>query len=447
VRGRSILAAALTPLWLVAQGSASDALRPADNGFLLDRLLIVAPAAPGGGWDQTARALQHALEREGLVRIVEVQNVAGAAGTIGLAQFIDTHRGNTAAVLVTGLVMLGATIWNESPVTLAQVTPIARLTAEDEVVAVPAGSPHHDMRSLVDALRASPGAIAWGGGSAGGTDHILAGLIASAAGVDPRRVNYIAFSGGGEALAALLGGNVTAGISGYSEFAAHLESGRLRALAISASSRMRGIGVPTLIEQNLDVELANWRGIVAPPGISDEARDRLAEIVRRMAHSPTWRTALADRSWMAAYQDHQEFARYVDAERTRMARIVSRLRTRRDQSPHVSQRLFPGVVFTGAALVGVLLVRRRSALRKRRDTSNARAVGTVGAALLAFLVLLEPAGFVVAAAATFGIVAYAFGGRWTSALVGSLFAAAVYVAFTRGLDLALPPGAIWSWIR
>ena len=446
MRGRSILAAALALPWLVAQGSANDALRPADNGFLLDRLLIVAPAAPGGGWDQTARAVQHALEREGLVRIVEVQNVAGAAGTIGLAQFIDTHRGNGAAVLVTGLVMLGATIWNESPVTLGQTTPIARLTTEYEVVAVPAGSPHHDMRGLVDALRASPGAIAWGGGSAGGTDHILAGLIASAAGVDPRRVNYIAFSGGGEALAALLGGNVTAGISGYSEFAAHLESGRLRALAISASSRMRGMGVPTLIEQNLDIELANWRGMVAPAGISDEARDRLADIVRRMAHGATWRTALADRSWMGAYQDHREFARYLDSERIRMARIISRLRTRRDQSPHVSQRLFPGVVFTGAALVGVLLVRRRSA-REQRDESNTRAVGTVGAALLAFLVLLEPAGFVVAAAAMFGIVAYAFGGRWTSALVGSLFAAAVYVAFTRGLDLALPPGAIWSWIR
>jgi putative tricarboxylic transport membrane protein len=151
---------------------------------LLDRLLIIAPAAPGGGWDQTARAMQHALEREGLVRVVEVQNVAGAAGTIGLAQFVDSHRGNGRALLVSGLVMLGAIVWNDSPVSIEQVTPIARLTGEYEVVAVAAASPHRDMRSVADALRARPGGVSWGGGSAGGTDHILAGLIGAAAGID-----------------------------------------------------------------------------------------------------------------------------------------------------------------------------------------------------------------------------------------------------------------------
>jgi putative tricarboxylic transport membrane protein len=413
---------------------------------LLDRLLIVAPAAPGGGWDQTARAIQHALEREGLVRIVEVQNVAGAAGTIGLAQFIDTQRGNGAAVLVTGLVMLGATIWNESPVSLGQVTPIARLTAEYEVVAVPAGSRHHDMRSLVEALRASPEEIAWGGGSAGGTDHILAGLIASAAGVDPRRVNYIAFSGGGEAVAALLGGNVTAGVSGYSEFAPHIGSGRLRALAISAPSRVSGIEVPTLREQHLDIELANWRGIVAPPGISTEERSRLADLVGRMAQSATWRHTLAERAWTGAYQDREPFARYLDSERVRVARIVSRLRTPGGESSRMGQRIFPGMVLAGACIVGVLLFRQRTA-RSTRHESNSRAVAIVGAALLAFLSLLDPFGFVVAASVMFAMVAHAFGGRGTSAIVACLFAAAVFLVFTRGLDLALPPGAIWSWIR
>lgn len=414
----------------------------------LDRLLIVAPAAPGGGWDQTARAVQHALEREGLVRIVEVQNVAGAAGTIGLAQFIDTQRANGAALLVTGLVMLGATIWNESPVSLSQVTPIARLTGEYEVVAVAAGSRHADMRSLVEALRASPDAIAWGGGSAGGTDHILAGLIASAAGVDPRRVNYIAFAGGGEAVAALLGGNVTAGVSGYSEFAAHIESGRLRALAISAPARVPGIGIATLREQGLDVELANWRGIVAPPDIGNDARRRLTQIIRRMARSATWRHTLADRAWTGAYQDDEEFGPYLDSERVRVARIVSRLRTPGEQVSRLGQRVFPVVVFTGAAIVSVMLVLQRAARpTTRRAASNPRAVAIVAGALLAFVLLLQPLGFVIAAALMFAVVAYAFGGRGKSAVVGLLFAAAVYLAFTRGLDLALPPGAVWPWIR
>jgi putative tricarboxylic transport membrane protein len=437
---------------------------------LLDRLLIVAPAAPGGGWDQTGRAVQHALEREGLVRIVEVQNVAGAAGTIGLAQFVDAQRGNGAAVLVTGLVMLGATIWNESPVSLGQVTPIARLTGEYEVVAVPAGSPYRDMRGLVEALRASPDEITWGGGSAGGTDHILAGLVASAAGVDPRRVNYIAFSGGGEAVAALIGGNVTAGVSGYSEFAPHIESGRLRALAISAPSRLSGIDVPTLLEQDLDVELANWRGVVAPPGISQEARDRLTVIVRRMTQSATWRHVLADRGWTNAYADGAAFGRYLDSERIRIARIVSRLRPPGGEASRMGQRIFPAMVFTGGAVVCLMLLRQRPARAIRSHASNTRAVTMVGAALFAFPVLLEPLGFVLAASLMFAVVAsasfglaeaspsrsgsfrVASGGAGFSRPmrlfgIGLLFSLAVYLAFTRGLDLALPYGAIWSWIR
>jgi putative tricarboxylic transport membrane protein len=442
-----MLATALAVLMLVMQIASDRQLRAASNGFFLDRLLVVAPAAPGGGWDQTARAVQHALEREGLVRIVEVQNVAGAAGTIGLAQFIDTQRGKSAALIVTGLVMLGATIWNESPVSLRDVTPIARLTGEYEVVAVPAASPHHDMRSLVEAFRASPETIVWGGGSAGGTDHILAGLIAASAGINPRRVNYLAFSGGGEAVAALLGENLTAGISGYSEFAPHIEAGRLRALAVSAPSRVRPTDLPTLREQSIDIDLVNWRGLAAPPGIGADVERRLGDIIRRMAHSATWRETLARRNWASAYQDANEFARYLDSEHARMSRIVSRLRTPPGESSRLSQRLFPAVVFAGAALVAVLLLRQRRAPPPRDRQFNTRAVVTVSAGLLLFLMLLEPLGFVIAAALMFGVVASAFGGRPSSAVVGLVFAAVVYLAFTRGLNLALPPGAVWSWIH
>ena len=413
----------------------------------LERLLIVAPAAPGGGWDQTARALQHALEREGLVRTVEVQNVPGAAGTIGLAQFVDTQRGNGAAVLVTGLVMLGATMWNESPVSLNQVTPIARLTDEYEVVAVPAGSPHRDMRSLVASLRTSPENVTWGGGSAGGTDHILAGLIASAAGVDPRRVNYIAFSGGGEAVAALLGGNVTAGVSGYSEFAPHVESGRLRALAISSPSPVPGIEAPPLTAQGLDVALANWRGVVAPPGLSGDARARLSDLFARMARSASWRRTLADRGWTDAFQDHDAFTRFLQSERIRVGRIVSRLRTPGGQTSRGGRRIYPALVLIGSAIVAFLfIVRPRHGAAHRREP-NVRAVGLVIAGLLAFLILLELLGFVLAAAVMFSVVAYAFGGRAATAIAGVFFTAAVYVAFTRGLDLALPAGVVWSWIH
>ena len=185
----------------------------------------MAPAAPGGGWDQTARSMQTALQDEGISGSVQVTNVPGAGGTIGLAQFVNQANGDPTQLIVGGYVMVGAILTNESPVTLDQVTPIARLTGEYEAIVVPAASDIKDMAGLVAKLKADPGSVSWGGGSAGGTDHIAAGLIAKAAGVDPTKVNYIAFSGGGEALAAILGGQVTVGISGYGEFESQIEAG------------------------------------------------------------------------------------------------------------------------------------------------------------------------------------------------------------------------------
>src|SRR5215216_5088332 len=242
-------------------------------------LEIIAPANPGGGWDQTARAMQAALQEAGLASGVQVQNIAGAGGTIGLAQFVTSKKRDGHALLVGGLVMLGAIVTNKSPVSMEDVSPIARLTGEYELVVVSVDSPVRTMADLVTKLKADPGSVAWGGGSAGGTDHILAGLIAKAAGADVSKLNYVPFSGGGEALAAVMGGHVVAGISGYSEWSGQIQSGELRALAISAPERVAGIDIPTLKEQGVDVQLANWRAIVAPPGITDEQKKALLATV------------------------------------------------------------------------------------------------------------------------------------------------------------------------
>lgn len=169
---------------------------------------IMAPASPGGGWDQTARAMQNIMQETKIASDVQVVNVPGAGGTIGLAQFVSSKSGNPEALLVGGYVMVGAILTNNSPVSLDDVTPIARLTGETEAVVVPAASPFQTIDDLVAAMKADPGAVAIAGGSAGGVDHIAAGLIAQAAGVDPKLINYIAFSGGGEALAAILGNQV-----------------------------------------------------------------------------------------------------------------------------------------------------------------------------------------------------------------------------------------------
>jgi putative tricarboxylic transport membrane protein len=444
---------------LIAVGRITTAeLRPQSPD---DHLVIVAPAAPAGGWDQTARVLQQVLERNRLVGIVEVQNVPGAAGTIGLSQFVSSGPGHTRSLLVTGLVMLGATLWNDSPVSISQVTPIARLTGEYEVVAVPAASPIGDMRALVEALRRRPEAFAWGGGSAGGTDHILAGLIAEAAGVDPRRVNYVAFSGGGEAVAALLGGHVAAGVSGYGEFAAHLESGRLRAVAISSPSRVPGVAVPTLRESGLDVELVNWRGLLAAAGIPDDDRARLTGLVRRATQTADWRRILAEREWTDLYLDGAGFDAYLASERTRFARVVARLRGPAHGAPTAAgQRIVPFTVLAGGVVVLVMLLVRAGG-RRRGDPGrvNRRAVSGVGVGLLVFLCLLRPLGFVIAATALFVVTARAFdsrssadpSSRWRrragEVSGGAVFVVLVYVAFTRGLDLPLPESALLAWMR
>jgi putative tricarboxylic transport membrane protein len=288
----------------------------------LDELRIIAPASPGGGWDQTARAMQEAVQSAGAVKTVTVENVPGAGGTVGLAQLASQEAGKDNVLMVNGLVMVGAILTNKSAVTLDNTTPIARLTGEYEVIVVPGASDIKTLADLVAKLKADPGAVAWGGGSAGGTDHILAGLIAKAAGADVAKLNYVPFSGGGEALAAVMGGHVVAGISGYSEWEGQIKSGELRALAISSPQRVSGIDVATLKEQGVDVELANWRAIVAPPGISDDQKKALLAAVDAAVKSDSWKKTLAAKNWTDLYLSGDDFANLLATENARVTEIL-----------------------------------------------------------------------------------------------------------------------------
>lgn len=268
---------------------------------------IMAPAAPGGGWDQTARSMQSALQDEGISSSAQVTNVPGAGGTIGLAQFANQSKGNPNALIVGGYVMVGAILTNASPVTLDAVTPIARLTGEYEAIVVPTASPIKSMEDLIAQLKADPGSVSWGGGSAGGTDHIAVGLIAKSVGVDPTKINYIAFSGGGEALAAILGGQVTAGISGYGEFESQVAAGELRVLAVSSEERLAHVDAPTLKEAGADVAVENWRMVAAAPGLTDEQVAAVTADIEKMAKSATWQDTLKTKGWQDTYLAGPEF--------------------------------------------------------------------------------------------------------------------------------------------
>jgi putative tricarboxylic transport membrane protein len=286
-------------------------------------LRIVAPAAPGGGWDQTARSMQQALVAEKIAKSVQVVNVPGAGGTVGLAQFVTSAKGDGNSLMVNGFVMVGAILLNKAPVTLAQVTPIARLTEETQVIVVPAKSPIKSAKDLAAAVKKDVAKVTFAGGSAGGVDHIMAALFVGNAGGNAAKVNYVPYSGGGESLAAILGGRVTAGISGYGEYEGQIKAGRLRAIGVSAPQRLPGVNVPTFREQGIDLVLTNWRSVVGAPGITDAQKKALAAAVEKMAKSKTWQGILKQKGWADAYLPADKFGEFLKQEIVRVGQVLN----------------------------------------------------------------------------------------------------------------------------
>ena len=286
-------------------------------------LKMMIPANPGGGWDQTGRQLASAMQAAKLVQSVSFENKGGAAGTPGLAQFVNSAKGDPNAVLIGGLVMVGGIILNKSPVDLTMVTPIARLTSEYEVIVVPAASPHKTMGDLVKAFKANPGSVSWGGGSAGGTDHILVGMIAKAVGGDVSKINYVPFKGGGDSIAAIVGGHVTAGVSGLGEYSEQIKSGRMRALAVSGPNAEEGI--KSLKEQGIDVVLGNWRGIFGAPGITPAQRDQLVKLVQTATETPAWKETLNKMGWTPWFLAGDQFKAFLEEDTRRVTSIMDSL--------------------------------------------------------------------------------------------------------------------------
>ena len=292
---------------LAAAGSLPMAARAATN------LKMMIPANPGGGWDTTGRALGKALMESGAAT-VSYDNKGGAAGAIGLAQFVNGSKGDGNALMTMGAVMLGGIITGKPPVSLSQATPLARLTSEYNVFVLPANSPFKTMKDVVEQMKKDPGSVKWGGGSRGSTEHIAAAMIAREVGADPSKINYVPFRGGGEATAAILGGNVTVGGSGYSEFAEYITTGKMRALAVTSDTRLKGIDVPTLKEQGINVVIGNWRGVYGAPGINAEQRKVLTEMIVKATKTKAWTEALEKNNWTSALMTGPAFDKFVDDE-------------------------------------------------------------------------------------------------------------------------------------
>lgn len=308
-----------------AATAAATVLAPGVFAQAPTALQIFVPAAPGGGWDQTGRSIEFAMRTEGIVKDFKFEHAPGAGGAVGMPKFLGTKKGQGDALMVAGLVMVGALLANKSPVSMKSLTPIARLTGEFEVVVVNAASPIKTMTDLVTAFKADPAKVSWAGGSAGGTDHILAALIAKSLGIDAKKVSYVAYAGGGPAQAALLGNQVTCGISGYGEFSEQIKAGKLRALAISADKRQAGIDVPTLKESGVDVELLNWRAVFGAPGLTTEKQAALIGLVEKMVKGPAWQAELKKKDWLDYYLPGAGFGAYLDSEITRVTSVLKDL--------------------------------------------------------------------------------------------------------------------------
>ena len=294
----------------------------ATSAFAQMELKIIAPAAPGGGWDQTARSIQQALIAEKLVKSAQVINIAGAGGTVGLAQFVNGAKGDGNQLMVNGFVMVGAILMNKSPVSMSQITPIARITEETQIMVVPANSPIKNAKDLAEAVKKDVAKVTFAGGSAGGVDHIMAALYVGAVGADAAKVNYVAFSGGGESLAAILGGKVTAGISGLSEYEGQIKAGKLRAIGVTSPERLPGVDVPTFKEQGIDLVLTNWRSVFGAPGITEAQQKTLGDVVEKMVKTDAWKEILKQKGWVDAYMPAAEFTKFLANEQTRVNGVM-----------------------------------------------------------------------------------------------------------------------------
>ena len=290
----------------------------AGSALAVENVKFMIGANPGGGYDQTGRGLGKAMVEAGTAKSTQFENKGGAGGTIGLAQFVNASKGDGNAMIVTGAVMVGAIVQNKPPVTLAQATPIARLFYEYNVFVVPANSPIKSMKDVIEMLKKDPGSVKWGGGSRGSVDHISVAQIAKDAGVDPTKINYVPFQGGGEASAAILGGHVTVGTSGWNEMAQFVKSGKMRALAVTSATKLPGETVPSLKEQGINVEIGNWRGVYGAPGITADQRKALTDAVVAATKQKSWNDALAANAWFTAVLTGDEFSKFVDAEHKRI---------------------------------------------------------------------------------------------------------------------------------
>jgi putative tricarboxylic transport membrane protein len=322
--------AAAAPLALVGCGSGDGGgggggKSSADAGKPITQLKISVPQPPGGGYDTTARALAQAAQDAGIARNIQVSNVTGGSGTVGLAKLVN-QKGVSKSMLMMGLGLVGAVHTNKSDATLLDTTPVASLIQEPDLVLVPADSKYKALQDFIDDWKANTRSLAIGSGSApGGPDHLATMITAKAAGVEPKQVNHVTYDGGSEVMTALLGNKVAAGFSGVGESRQQVEAGKVRVLAVTGAEKVPGIDAPTLKEAGVDAEMVNWRGLVAPPGISEADHKELVDFATRLHAAPAWKEAMKKNAWIDFFNTGDQFKQFIASENERVSSVLTEL--------------------------------------------------------------------------------------------------------------------------
>ena len=319
-RVAAVILAVITAMVLASCGVTRDSGDDAHR-----RLQLWIPNSPGGGYDLTGRAAAHVLEDADLSGRFEITNVLGASGTVAMQRLLNAKGAND-VVMAMGLGVVGAVYTNESDARVSKATPIARLIEDQEALIVPKDSKFKTIDDLVTAWQKDPKSVTIGGGSSpGGPDHLFPMQLAKAVDIEPKDVKYIAYDGGGPLTTALLGEKIDVGTSGPSEFEGQIKDGSLRVLAVSGDERLDNIDAPTLKESGIDMVFTNWRGILAPPDISDETRDYLIELFSEMHKTKGWQAELKRNGWIDAFITGDEFGTFLKEQDQRVATTLEEL--------------------------------------------------------------------------------------------------------------------------
>ncbi|KAI2670125.1 tripartite tricarboxylate transporter substrate-binding protein [Pseudomonas sp. TNT3] len=294
----------------------------ATPAFALDTVKFMAPGSVGGGYDQTARVLGKAMVEAGTAKSATFENKGGAGGTLGLAQFANSTKGDPNALLVVGAIMVAGIEQNKPQISLKDVTPIARLFTEYNVIAVRKESPYKTLDDLIKDFKAKPTSVTFGGGSKGSIDHIGIAELASKLDVPVNKVNYVAFAGGGEVVAQALGGQIKVITGGYAELGQYIKNGQFRVLAIGAPNRVEGIDAPTLKESGYDVTIGNWRGVYGAANLTPEQRHAVIEAVVAATKSKTWQDNIQTNAWSPSILTGDDFGKFVDEEHVRLRAML-----------------------------------------------------------------------------------------------------------------------------